>query len=912
MYRRFLSSASRQGAALCRALCAVFRRVTWNAGQRRRGPPPSAGSARPGSTSQGFGPPSAPHIGVSSRALTAAALALPGLMPQPAQAAEGDQLGFQYGRYQEGERDLFGVESRFDPILVDSLEGSASLTLFDRLKFSADYVQDTWSGATPIATVPQAFVTGQTNCSGGNCPTSPDGVSGATPFIEGELFFDSRFDPLALDASDQPAGRNPQLVHTLSSASPETRKQGDFRLGYEWDDGALDMGGGLSSERDYEARWGSLGGRWDLDQKRTTLNLGLSYTSSDTEAVLDPDALPYIDTSTYADQIEINPLANTAATVTTLEGERQDWNARFGLTQILTRNTLVETHLAYTRSTGYLANPYKVVEVAFIDPGQQFLAPPGGFSGQVRALLERRPDARNQWSWDARYVQYLEPLDAALHFGYRFFSDDWGIDAHSFELDWVQPLGGGISVTPWVRYYSQDDADFYAPFLISRQAPTRTACDAAGNCRDIPFDPEKLPDNYSSDQRLSGFGALSGGVSVRKVLAMGVSLEAGFEYYTHEGGLKLGGGGEGDFADFSYYQVNAALNLALDAAGPGPDGGHRGHDLDTHAHGEAPAGVMLDHMLPEAGDFMVAYRYMYHSQSGDILRGTDTARDRDIIDRGCLPDVCRVAPEEMSMHMHMLELMVAPTDWLNLMLMPQFLDMEMTLRHLDDAPPVPEGTPPPHFIQHGTGGVGDILMFALVKLFDVPRHHLHLSLGLSAPTGEVDLRLRPMHRSTTDEFIHYHMQLGSGTWDLLPSLTYTGGAARWSWGGQVSGIHRLEDENGSGYALGDQFQATAWGGYALIDWLSASVRGVYTDQGAIRGELDGQVGHRNRQGPMDFPQNYGGQFWDVGVGVSAALPIAGLKDHRLSVEWLQPVEDDFNGFQLERDGSLFATFKLMF
>jgi hypothetical protein len=63
---------------------------------------------------------------------------------------------------------------------------------------------------------------------------------------------------------------------------------------------------------------------------------------------------------------------------------------------------------------------------------------------------------------------------------------------------------------------------------------------------------------------------------------------------------------------------------------------------------------------------------------------------------------------------------------------------------------------------------------------------------------------------------------------------------------------------------------------------------------------------------VDFPQNYGGRFWDVGFGLSAEIPIAGFKDNRLRVEWLEPVDDDFNGFQLERDGSLFASFKLKF
>jgi hypothetical protein len=844
----------------------------------------------------------------SSRALTAAALALPGLAPAPAHAAEGDEFGFQYGRYQEGEHDLFGVKSKFDPILVDSLHGSAGLTLFDRVKFFANYIQDTWSGATPIATVPRALATGGTSCSGGNCPTSPDGVSGATPFINGDLFFDSQFNPLTVDASGQPDGKDTQLVHTLSSASSETRKQGDFSLGYEWNEAALDVGGGLSTERDYESRWGSLGGRWDLNQKRTTLKLGLSYTASDIDAILDHDALPYIDTSAYRDQIDNIPVPNTALTISTLEGERQDWATRFGLTQVLTKSSLIETSLGYTRSSGFLENPYKVVEVAFIDPSQQFLAPPGGFYGQVHALLEQRPDTRNQWTWDARYVQYVETLNAALHLGYRFYSDDWGIDAHTFESSWGQPLGKGWTVTPWVRYYSQEAAEFYQPFLSTRQA-FQQKFDENFNTIGIPYDPKKLPDNFSSDHRLSGYGALSGGLIVSKEFAKGVSLEAGFEYYTHEGGLKLGGDRQGDYADFSYYQVNAALNVSLDAALSAASGGHDGHDRDAHghAHGDAPAGVMVDHMLPQAGDFMVGYRYMYHRQDGDILRGSDPVGDAIIANDGCGNLPCKVKPVEHTMHMHMIDIMYAPTDWLNLMLMPQFVDMEMSMQALEGA--VLDTTEQHHVLHsEATGGVGDTAMYALFKLWDVPGHHLHLGLGVSAPTGSVDEKLRPSHQ-VDQGFIHYGMQLGSGTWDLLPSLTYTGAWARLSWGGQLSGIHRLEDANDSGYALGDQFQATAWGTVGLFDWLSASVRGVYTTQGDIAGEFNGV---HSEVSPVDFPMNYGGRFWNVGFGFSAEVPIAGLKDNRLSVEWLQPVEDDFNGFQLERDGSLFASFKLKF
>jgi hypothetical protein len=159
---------------------------------------------------------------------------------------------------------------------------------------------------------------------------------------------------------------------------------------------------------------------------------------------------------------------------------------------------------------------------------------------------------RNQWTWDARYVHYVEGLDAALHLGYRFYSDDWGIDAHTFDASWGQPLGGGWTITPRIRYYSQEAADFYRPFLISKQAAERIVIDEkTGDFIGVkPYDPKKLPANFSSDHRLSGYGALSGGVTVAKEFARGVSIEAGFEYYTHQGGLKLGGGWRGGLCGF--------------------------------------------------------------------------------------------------------------------------------------------------------------------------------------------------------------------------------------------------------------------------------------------------------------------------------------------------------------------------
>lgn len=827
--------------------------------------------------------PAAPAL----RALTMAALALPGL----AGAADGDEASLHYGHYEEGARQLFGQHTSLKPIQVENVHASGNTTLFDRWKFSADYIQDTWSGATPVATLPLAFK--------GN--DAVDSVTAASPKIQrNSVFVDGQFRPMTQNPSSGALSPSRRMVHTLTSASPETRKQGDFKLGYEWDEAALSMGGGVSLEPDYRSRFFNLGGRMDFNQKLTTVNVGLNYTGSETLAQLNSsDFWTYLDHVNYKKNIRIEKSA-TQGNGIFLHGEREDWGSQLSLTQVLSKHSLIETGVSYTRASGYMANPYKATEFLFVDPAQA-AGPFGELLGDVRAILEQRPMLRNQGTWNARYVHYIEGLDASVHLGYRYYHDDWGIDAHTFDADWGQPLGNGWTVTPRIRYYTQSAADFYQPYFLSLQG--------VGS-----YDMSSLPKYFSSDHRLSGYGALSGGVTVGKRIGKAVSLEAGVEYYSHAGGLKLGSGGEGDYADFNSLMVNAGLRVDLSAPalfGGGHEGhaGHGGHD--GHSGGHAPAGVMFDHMLNQAGAAMAGYRYMWNLQGGQMLHGSRPVNDATVVASGCGDLGCGLRPEEMGMHMHMLDLMYAPTDWLNLMLMPQFMDMDMNMRALEGG--VNNGGHPLRRHHNATGGVGDTGMYALVKLWDVADHHVHMGLGFSAPTGDIGQKIKVHTHSsgsgTPTQLTHYDMQLGSGTWDFRPSLTYTGKADRWSWGGQLSGAKRMESQNDEGYALGDLFQTTAWGGYSLNDWLTATVRGAYTVQGSVKGE------YRSRplqSGPMDFPASHGGRYWDVGLGLNAVVPGGDFKGHRLGVEWLEPVHTDVNGYQIERKGALSATWSKAF
>lgn len=855
-------------------------------------------------------------------------------MTSAANATDGDSVDFQYNHYQEGSRKIIAIDQSLsghfsqkntNPIEVDSIHGSARVALSDRVKFAFNYLQDTWGGATPIASAPALLGSNQQLLA-----TDGTTVVGASPWIStpnGSFFtqVDKDFNFYYPNFSTGNNIKNNRITHILATASPETRKQGDFKLSYDWDEASFSVGGGISIEDDYESRFGNISGRWDLDQKKTSLNLGLSYTNSDTNAILNHDTTSYIARDPYFNRLIQQNDANGASNI---RGIRQDWAASFGITQIINKNALVEASAGYARSTGYLSNPYKLTEAIFINP-DDFLFSDKIQINSVQAFLERRPEIRNQWNVGGRYVHYIAPIDAALHFSYQFSADDWGIQAHTFETDWVQPLGQGWSVTPRIRYYSQEAADFYQPFLKIKQ-PLETD-NSPGSPSVIA---NKLPAHFSSDQRLSGFGALSGGVTVAKQFAKGVSLETGFEYYSHQGSLKIGGGGERIYADYDYWVANAALKVDLAALSQNSGNYPQNHALHNHHHHHgvhAPAGVMFDHMLPKAGDLMTGYRYMYASQGAPMLNGSANVNDAAIIANGCGGDTCFLTPNSMSMHMHMLDLMYAPTDWLTLMLMPQFMDMNMSMRSLDGAPSL-GGIDPSgglsghatHHVQNGheTGGIGDLGMYALFKVFDQGNHHIHATAGLSAPIGDVDIHLQRNHQ-VDGGFIHYGMQLGSGTWDFKPSLTYTGHLDNWSWGAQASGTVRIEDRNKSGYRLGDIFQATAWGSYNLTSWLSASVRGVYTMQGSIQGRFTGSakqffkpdgITHSSilKFGPQDYPQNYGGRYWDIGFGLSAVVPTGDLAGNRVSVEWLQPVEDDVNGYQLKRDGALSATWSVAF
>ncbi len=874
--------------------------------------------------------------------LTLAAIALPGLLVEPVSADE-NSVSFLHEHYQEAERDLAGMHSKFKPIEVDTVLANLDFTLNDEITAAFKITQDTWSGATPVATAPVSARGNRVNSGHVHVMTgaSIDGEhihdpeqgepglepvdthSSASPYLYSSLKLDANYQPLQTDADGNVTGGvDRQLVHTLSSASPEVRQQFDLSLTAKHQKGDLTLGLGHSRERDFDSWFGQVSGSWDFNQQLTTLSLGLSYASSHTDALLDHDAVPHIYEPymlTYERRGDDRYFRGSrysqlvlAEQGPRLQAEREDWGLNLGLTQILNQTALINIQLGFTHSLGYQSNPYKAVEVAFVDPAKQKGQAGGNhaanymFDAELVAVMEQRPDLRNQGNIGLKYVQYIKSANAALHSRYRYFRDSWEIEAHTLEIEWIQPLGKHWTLSPSLRYYSQSQAGFYTPYLVSKQGLFSTV-DALEQDT-LPFVRDALPAHYSSDARLSAYGTLTTGITLRRALADGIDLEFSYDYRQQAGDLKWGGSGEAAYADLDSSMWTIALNVNL----PGEDQWNaelhqQGHHQHAAHHGQnpAPAGVQMDHMLEQKGDWMLGYRIMDMQQGGAIKRAGKSVDDYTLVNKACYGHPCYLRPTTMNMRMHMLDIMYAPRDWLTLMLMPQFVDMSMGMRLLDESPRTGGmdaiGMAIMH-AEHGhrSSGLGDTELHGLFKLYQDNQLQLQMGLGLSLPTAEVDLSMRPMMGHDLG-LMEYGMQLGSGTWDLKPSLTVTAQTGAAGWGAQITAVHRLEDENESGYALGNQLQSNLWASYQLLPGFSTSVRGVYTQQQAIKGRY--QATHVPT-GPGDYTANYGGEFVDMGLGLSLAFDKGSLAGNYLGIEWLQPVSDKPNGYQLEREGTL--------
>ena len=299
-----------------------------------------------------------------------------------------------------------------------------------------------------------------------------------------------------------------------------------------------------------------------------------------------------------------------------------------------------------------------------------------------------------------------------------------------------------------------------------------------------------------------------------------------------------------------------------------------------------------------AGAWMVNYKYMYTNMGG--LRAGNNNVDTHSV--GWMSNKAynyMMIPTSMSMNMHMLMVMYGVTDRLTLMGEATYIANNMEMQ-MNMGMGMPYMTQPP---MH-TEGVGDTELRGIYGI----NKYLVGSLGLSVPTGSIKQTINMMGM----EFrAPYDMQLGSGTYDLKPALTYNSlsNDAKWNWGGQAMYTYHIS-KNSEGYSLGDSIKVTSWLQRAFgpaATWL----RLAFNDTGRISGQdaeiqkiLDPMMGVPT---PDADPRNYGGQRLDGLIGAS-------IKTGALSfgVEGGVPIYQYLNGLQLKTKWVINAGIQVLF
>ncbi len=291
-----------------------------------------------------------------------------------------------------------------------------------------------------------------------------------------------------------PAYHSSGFPSTVSGASAlDLRHAGDLQLTRYFSRGSLSGGLSYSRENDYISRSASLQGSWETEDKNTTFTLGSSFSS---------------------DTIDLSSEHVVETKRSDIRQSKKVYSGLFGITRVLTTKDIIQFNLGYSSGQGYYTDPFK-------DP-------------------DNRPGDRENLTFMTRWNHHFDSTDGTAHLSYRYYSDTWGIRAHTLGAEYVQPLPHGWTLTPGFRLYSQCAADFYVPVGDYEKSDPGTATPP--------------PDGavyYSEDQRLSSFGAVTLGLKIAKNLGRSWLMDMKYERYEQREEWSLFGKGDPGLAAFN-------------------------------------------------------------------------------------------------------------------------------------------------------------------------------------------------------------------------------------------------------------------------------------------------------------------------------------------------------------------------
>ncbi|MDQ2792825.1 MAG: DUF3570 domain-containing protein [Bacteroidota bacterium] len=144
---------------------------------------------------------------------------------------------------------------------------------------------------------------------------------------------------------------------------------------------------------------------------------------------------------------------------------RQTYNLTATYSQVLSKRLQAAISTELVSQNGLLSTPFH--RVYFRDNLAPNLAPTLGGSFETRfptaARIEALPRARFKYPVSLRLNYYASDLVQVRGF-YRFYNDNFGIQAHTLELELPVKVTPFFVLYPFYRYHTQTAATYFAPF----------------------------------------------------------------------------------------------------------------------------------------------------------------------------------------------------------------------------------------------------------------------------------------------------------------------------------------------------------------------------------------------------------------------------------------------------------------
>lgn len=240
-------------------------------------------------------------------------------------------------------------------------------------------------------------------------------------------------------------------------------------------------------------------------------------------------------------------------------------------------------------------------------------------------------------------------------------------------------------------------------------------------------------------------------------------------------------------------------------------------------------------------------------------------------------------------------------EWLSLVVVGSYLNKDSTSITFKG----PSGTTRLGTSRETTEGFGDTLVGSLIRLWSTTDQQVIAGMALSLPTGSLTERIMPLQPTGLIGNMRggYALQNGTGTFDFVPTLSYTAKDEALGYGVAYRGRFAMQDRNDEGYRWGNLNVATAWMSWDFNPNLSGSLRVEASNQGAIHGHdpqmMAAAVGYD--------PRNIGGTAVDVFTGFNVRGPLPGIGRGFVGAEFGLPVYENVNGIHLARKWSVQLT-----